>query len=193
MNLATLICRRNGAAKGEQLAWKLVHSATLANWVKLNVLWRSVPSCTWGTAAYDLPQQNVTKMTRESRDDLCKGGITESAPSRCPSSPRHLSCCPSPLTSPRLSSTRVPALQGLSHLLPSPGTADDSFPSNHLCLSFTRPLTPNCCAPSQVKGDTGACIHGDKLNFEGESPGFPCPAVLCGQHMECLHGCCSER
>lgn len=59
-----LICRRNGASKWEWLAWKLVHSAALVNWVELNVPRRNVLLHTWGTAAYNLPQQNITKVTR---------------------------------------------------------------------------------------------------------------------------------
>lgn len=140
MNLVMLICRRNGAAKGERLVWKLVHKAALANRVKLSVLWRSVPFCTWGSAACDLPQQNITEVTWESRDYL--GGITDSAPSRCPSSPL-------PCATPRLGSARVPALQGLSHLDPSPGTADDGFPSNLLCLSFTKTPLQSAAQPAR--------------------------------------------
>lgn len=44
-------CRRNRAAEGQQLLWKLLHSAASANWVKLNMLWSTVPFHSWETAA----------------------------------------------------------------------------------------------------------------------------------------------
>lgn len=137
------------------------------------MLCSSVPFHSWETAAYDLPQQNVTEIPRENRLFCVWGKYRVGA--------FLLPVLPSSMHIPSIWQREGPHLQVLSHLVPSP---DNGFLSKPLYLNFTNPIsTPLHTQQGKWRwvSVAGPHIPGDKLNIEGKSPGFPCPDWLCGQ------------
>lgn len=62
-----LICRRNDAAKGKWLVWKLMHSAATA---KYKMFWGNVPFFVPGELMFMTCWSKMSEISRESRDYL---------------------------------------------------------------------------------------------------------------------------